>query len=62
MLEKKEAIQKTFRIDLKTNNNFELLSEILERTQNDLANIAIQDLLEENAIWLSHNIFVDYAF
>lgn len=62
MLGKKETVQKTFRLDSKINDNFEILSEVLERTQNDLANVAIQNLLEENEIWLAHNIFVDYAF
>lgn len=62
MLGKKETVQKTFRLDSKVNDNLEVLSEILERTQNDLVNVAIQDLLEENDIWLAHNIFVDYAF
>lgn len=62
MLGKKETVQKTFRLDSKINSNFETLSEVLERTQNDLANVAIQNLLEENGAWLAHNIFVDYAF
>lgn len=62
MLGKKETVQKTFRLDSKINENFEVLSEILERTQNDLANVSIQNLLEENSIWLAHNIFVDYAY
>ncbi len=62
MLGKKETVQKTFRLDSKVNDNLEVLSEILERTQNDLVNVAIQDLLEENDIWLARNIFVDYAF
>lgn len=61
MLEKKETVQKTFRLDSKVNYNFEKLSEILERTQNDLANVAIQNLLEENTEWLARDIFVDYA-
>lgn len=61
MLRKKGTIQKTFRLDSKINEDFENLCEILERTQNDLANVAIEDLLKENKYWLARNILVDYA-
>ncbi len=61
MLKKKQTIQKTFRIDRNVNEDFETLCEILERTQNDLANVAIENLLEDNKYWLAKNILVDYA-
>lgn len=61
MLRKKDTIQKTFRLNYKVNDDFETLCEILERTQNDLANVAIENLLEENKYWLAQNILVDYA-
>nr|DAO64960.1 MAG TPA: transcriptional repressor [Caudoviricetes sp.] len=61
MLKKKGIVQKTFRLDYDLNEDFETLCEILERTQNDLANVAIQNLLEDNKDWLAKNILVDYA-
>lgn len=61
MLGKKETIQKTFRLDSKINDNLEVLSAVLERAQNDLVNVAIQNLLEENNDWLAKWIFVDYT-
>lgn len=61
MLHKKYMIQKTFRLDSRVNDDFETLCEILERTQNDLANTAITNLLNDNKYWLAQNIFVEYA-
>lgn len=61
MLKKKGFVQKTFRLDCNVNEDFETLSEILDRTQNDLANIAIEDLLNNNKYWIARNILVDYA-
>lgn len=62
MLNKKYVVQKTFRIDSKVAEDLEVLSEILERTQNDLVNIAIEELLEKNKEWFSQNILIDYCF
>ncbi len=61
MLKKKGFVQKTFRLDCNVNDDFETLSEILERTQNDLANIAITDMLKDNDYWIAKNILVDFA-
>ena len=61
MLKKKGFVQKTFRLDCNVNEDFETLSEILDRTQNDLANVAIEDLLNDNKFWIARNILVDYA-
>lgn len=61
MLRKKGFVQKTFRLDYNVNEDFEVLSEILDRTQNDLANIAIEELLKDNKNWIAQNILVDYA-
>lgn len=61
MLKKKGFVQKTFRLDSNVNEDFETLSEILDRTQNDLANVAIEDLLKDNKYWIAKNILVDYA-
>lgn len=61
MLNKKYIVPKTFRLDSQVNEDFETLSEILDRTQNDLVNIAIEDLLNDNKFWIARNILVDYA-
>lgn len=61
MLRKKGTVQKTFRLDADVNDDFEILCEILERTQNDLANVAIEDLLNDNKYWIARNILADYA-
>lgn len=61
MLKKKGFVQKTFRLDCNVNEDFETLSEILERTQNDLANVAIEELINDNKYWIAKNILVDYA-
>lgn len=61
MLKKKGIVQKTFRLDCNINEDFETLSEILDRTQNDLANVAIEELLNDNQYWIARNILVDYA-
>jgi len=62
MLRKKYIIQKSFRVDSQIAEDLEILSEILERSQNDLANIAIEELLLKNKNWFSQNIIVDYCF
>ena len=61
MLRKRYVTQKTFRLDSQISEDLETLSEILERTQNDLVNVAIEKLLEDNKLWIAENIFVDYA-
>lgn len=59
LLNKKRFIAKSFRIDEKLSEDLGILSDILERSQNDLANVAIEKLLKDNLLWLGSNIFVD---
>lgn len=59
MLNKKITVQKGFRIDCFMAQDLETLSEILERPQNDLVSVAIQELLEKNRSWFKLNVFVD---
>lgn len=58
-LSKKYVVQKSFRIDAKLENDLELLAEKLGRTQNDLANLALEMLMQDNRVWFMENILVD---
>jgi len=51
MLERKEVIQKTYRIDKKLDDALSELSQILNRTQNELIAHAIELLIKENRSW-----------
>lgn len=59
MLRKKYTTQKTFRIDQQLAEDLEALSDILERSQNDLLNVALEKLMQENIQWFTNNIIVD---
>lgn len=51
MLEKKDVVQKSFRITRQNDIWLGLLSAKLGRTQNELVNIAIKMLLDDNKKW-----------
>lgn len=51
MLEKKDVVQKSFRIHRQNDIWLGLLAAKLGRTQNELVNIAIKMLLEDNKKW-----------
>lgn len=61
-LEKKYVVQKSFRIDAKLEKDLEALSNKLNRTQNDLANMALEMLMEDNRMWFAENILVDGCY
>lgn len=48
MLRRKYTIQKSIRFDEKLAEDLEFLAKELERTQNDLVNIAVEDLIHDN--------------
>lgn len=52
MLNKKEIVQKSFRIDKNTDNKLKQLSVILNRRENELVNIALKSLIEEHKMLL----------
>lgn len=52
MLKKKDVVQKSFRIQKQNDIWLSYLAVKLERTQNELVNIAIKMLLEDNKKWL----------
>lgn len=51
MLEKKDVVQKSFRVHRQNDIWLGLLAAKLGRTQNELVNIAIKMLLEDNKKW-----------
>lgn len=61
-LEKKYVVQKSFRLDAKLEKDLEALSNKLNRTQNDLVNLALEMLMEDNKMWFAENILVDNCF
>lgn len=61
-LEKKYVVQKSFRIDAKLEKDLEALSLKLNRPQNDLANLALEMLMEDNKMWFAENILVDGCY
>lgn len=60
MLQKKNYISKTIRFDERLSDDLGILATILERPQNELVNIAVEDLILQNKIWFAENIIVDY--
>lgn len=61
-LEKKYVVQKSFRIDAKLEKDLEALSLKLNRPQNDLANLALEMLMEDNKMWFAENILIDGCY
>ena len=59
MLSKKINIQKSFRIEINMENDLEILSKKLNRPQNDLVNIALNQLLLDNIEWFVEDFLID---
>ena len=60
MLEKKDVVQKSFRIDKKLDVALAKLSEILNRSQNELIDHAIRLLIRENEKWFADKFVNEY--
>lgn len=60
MLEKKELIQKSFRIDKKLDEALSELSKILNRSQNELVDYAIRLLIDKNKRWFADDFVSTY--
>jgi len=52
-------VQKTVRIDTRLEEDLELLSKILNRSQNDILNLSLENLFVENKGWFRYTILVD---
>lgn len=48
LVRKKRQVQKSFRIDEEAERDLGILAQLTERSQNDLANVAIEELLQDN--------------
>lgn len=60
MLEKKDIVQKSFRIDRKLEAALSELAEILNRSQNELIDHAIRLLIRENKKWFADKFVNEY--
>lgn len=59
MLSKKINVQKSFRIEANMENDLELLSQKLNRPQNELVNAALNQLLLDNMEWFVEDFLID---
>ncbi len=59
MLSRKVSIQKSFRIEANMENDLELLSEKLNRPQNELVNVALNQLMIDNMEWFAEDYLLD---
>lgn len=59
MLSKKITVQKSFRIEANMENDLELLSQKLNRPQNELVNAALNQLLIDNMEWFVEDFLID---
>ena len=50
LVRNKKQVQKSFRIDEDVERDLGLLSQITGRSQNELANVALEELLQDNSI------------
>lgn len=60
MLQKKEIIQKSFRMDAKVDEALSKLAKILNCSQNDLVEIAVKKLIKDNELWFLENFTKEY--
>lgn len=60
MLEKKEVVQKSLRIDSKLDEALNELASILNRSQNELIEHAIRKLIVENQVWFADDFVKEY--
>lgn len=60
MLRKKYVVQKSVRLDARLAEDLEALSTMVERPQNELVNLALENLMRENKYWFAQNIAVEY--
>lgn len=59
MLSRKITIQKSFRIEANMENDLELLSQKLNRPQNELVNAALNSLMLDNMEWFVEDYLID---
>lgn len=57
---KKMQVQKSFRIDENVERDLGLLAKITERSQNDLVNVALEELLQDNRMYFLKVAIVEH--
>lgn len=62
MLKRKYTIQKSIRFDEQLAKDLEFLASELDRTQNDLVNLAVEDLIHDNSPYFKKLMVVDELF
>ena len=60
MLEKKDMVQKSFRVDRKVDEALSKLAEILNRSQNELVDYALRKIISENRQWFAGKFVGEY--
>ena len=59
MLSKKVTIQKSFRIEANMEHDLEFLAQKLNRPQNELVNVALNQLMLDNMEWFVEDFLID---
>lgn len=56
----KRQVQKSFRIDEDVERDLGILAKITERSQNDLANVALEELLQDNRLYFLNTVILEH--
>lgn len=56
MIRKKYTVQKSFRLDQQLASDLELLADLLQRPQNELYHMALEELMKKNKEWFMTNV------
>lgn len=56
---RKYVVQKSFRIDQRLEYDMYLISELTNKSQNELVNVAIEEFLKDNGKWFLENAIVE---
>lgn len=56
----KRQVQKSFRIDEDIEKDLSILAELTNRSQNDLANVALKELLQDNKFYFLKNVIWEH--
>jgi predicted DNA-binding protein len=60
LVRNKKQVQKSFRIDEDVERDLGLLSQITGRSQNELANVALEELLQDNSIHFLNIVILEH--
>lgn len=59
-IRKKMQVQKTFRIDENIEKDLGILAKMTERSQNELANVALSEMLQDNKMYFLKTCIVEH--